>query len=75
MMFHTDATNAIRAAVPLAPCGIAYRQGRGWFTYDLTVAACLSAGDMNSLSGDEKRDLGQWLQARLEVEVGPFQSK
>jgi hypothetical protein len=38
----------------------------------LQIAACLSAGDMNSLSGDEKRDLGQWLQERLRAEVGPF---
>ena len=38
----------------------------------LQIAACLSAGDMSALSGDEKRDLGQWLQARLQAEIGPF---
>ncbi len=40
----------------------------------LQIAACLAAGDMMSLSGDERRDLGQWLQARLREETGAFTS-
>ncbi len=32
--FYQDATDAIRAAVTQAPCGVAYRLGHGWFTYD-----------------------------------------
>lgn len=35
-MIHTSAFSAIREGNGKAPCGIAYLQGEGWFTYDLT---------------------------------------
>jgi hypothetical protein len=36
------------------------------------IAACLAAGDMMGLSGDERRDLGQWLQSKLQAETESF---
>ena len=36
-MFHTNATTAINEASAQAPCGIGYRKGSGWFTYNVTA--------------------------------------
>lgn len=36
------------------------------------IAACLAAGDMMGLSGDERRDIGQWMQERLRSETQAF---
>ncbi len=34
-LIHTKVDDAIRHAVTLAPCGVGYLKGEGWFPYDL----------------------------------------